>query len=65
MIEFLIAHAVVWPVLVPIGAVGVTACLWNHRAAQRTVSLVAAVVMLASSVLLLSVVLDRGSVLFR
>ncbi len=60
MIEFLIAHAVVWPVLVPIGAVGVTACLWNHRAAQRTASFVAAVAMLASSLLLLSVVLDRG-----
>jgi multicomponent Na+:H+ antiporter subunit D len=60
MIEFVMAHAALWPVLVPIGAVAMTACLWNHRVAQRTTSFVAVVLMLGTSLVLLDVVEDRG-----
>jgi multicomponent Na+:H+ antiporter subunit D len=58
--DFLVAHAVVWPVLAPIAGVALTACLWNHRAAQRAVSFASAVVILASSLLLLTVVAGSG-----
>jgi multicomponent Na+:H+ antiporter subunit D len=57
---FVVAHAALWPVLLPIAAVALTACFWNRRVAQRTVSFAAAGLMLGSSLLLLSVVQDRG-----
>ena len=60
MIEFVTAHAALWPVLVPIGTVALTACLWNHRVAQRTASFVAVALMLGASLLLLNVVDARG-----
>ena len=60
MIEFVTAHAALWPVLVPIGTVALTACLWNHRVAQRTASFVAVALMLGASLVLLNVVDARG-----
>ncbi len=65
MIAFLQAHAVLWPVLVPVCAVALTACLWNHRGAQRTVSMIAAVLMLAAAVQLLDIVAEHGVQVIR
>jgi multicomponent Na+:H+ antiporter subunit D len=60
VIEFAIAHAALWPVLVPLSAVALTACLWNHRVPQRTASFVAVLLMLGASLLLLDAVQARG-----
>jgi multicomponent Na+:H+ antiporter subunit D len=60
MSGFVTAHAALWPVLVPITAVALTACLRNHRMLQRSASFVAVVLMLAASLLLIDVVQSRG-----
>jgi multicomponent Na+:H+ antiporter subunit D len=60
MSGFVAANAALWPVLVPITAVAVTACLWNHRMLQRSASLASVVLMLGASLLLLDVVQNRG-----
>jgi multicomponent Na+:H+ antiporter subunit D len=65
MSEFLVAHAAVWPLLVPIAGVVATACLWNRRGAQRIVSFTAAIVMLAAALLLLVTVQRDGVQVIR
>ncbi|MGE0702626.1 MAG: proton-conducting transporter membrane subunit [Vicinamibacterales bacterium] len=60
MIEFVTIHAALWPVLVPMGAMALNACLSTHRVAQRAVSLIAVTLMFGTSLFLLNVIHTQG-----
>src|SRR5690625_351357 len=58
--SLLLSQAVLWPVLVPLGAAMLCVVLWGRNRAQQAVSLAGLAVLLASSVLLLTRVIDSG-----
>ncbi|RUT28349.1 Na+/H+ antiporter subunit D [Arsenicitalea aurantiaca] len=60
MIDFIIEHAVVWPVAVPITAAALAAMFWLRQDIQRLVSMVGLVLMLGASLLLLVTVMQDG-----
>ncbi|MFC3608123.1 Na+/H+ antiporter subunit D [Stutzerimonas tarimensis] len=61
MTAFLMAHAPLWPVLLPIFGAGLAACLWNRRMAQRWVAYATVGLLLLASLSLL-VQIDRQGV---
>lgn len=65
MSGFLIAHAALWPVLLPIIGAGLTTCLWKQRRAQRVVNAICIALLLAASLLLLVAVVQHGVLAIR
>src|SRR5690606_1718005 len=65
MTAFIVAHAALWPVLVPLTGAGATACLRSRRGAQRAAASVSVVLMLASALLLLGIVQQHGMQVIR
>ncbi len=65
MTAFIVAHAALWPVLVPLTGAGATACLRSRRGAQRATASVSVVLMLASALLLLGIVQQHGIQVIR
>lgn len=60
--SFLLAHAVLWPVAIPVCAAALCGLLWLSPRAQRAASIIGLVLMAAASVLLLAVVSEAGAV---
>src|SRR5690625_661592 len=59
--SLLLSQAVLWPVLVPLGAAMLCVALWGRTRAQQAVSLTGLTALLGSSVLLLQRVIAEGT----
>lgn len=59
--NFLVTHAVLWPVLVPICTAALCGLFWLYPTIRRTISIAGLVLMAAASLLLLVVVAQAGT----
>ncbi|HLS69895.1 MAG TPA: proton-conducting transporter membrane subunit, partial [Kiloniellales bacterium] len=59
--SFLAAHAVFWPVAIPICVAALCGVFWLRPSIQRTISLAGIVLMAAAALLLLIVVMENGT----
>ena len=57
---FLVTHAALWPLLVPVSGVAITTCLWNHPRAQRFAARATIALLFAAALLLLDTVIRDG-----
>ena len=62
MIDFLVAQALLWPVIIPLTSAGICMLFWSRPAAQRALTYGAASLMFGAAILLLMRVSDVGAI---